>query len=99
MIFEMTYSSSFYIADYSNKIAIHAKRRTIMHHDMQLLRDLWTTIAPESAIGADSRDTREQNELKRVREARLKVRQFHEMQQWVQCAQATGILYKLSEGV
>ncbi len=52
-----------------------------MHHDMQLLRDLWKTIAPESAIDADSTDTREQNELRRAREARLKVRQVHEMQQ------------------
>jgi hypothetical protein len=70
-----------------------------MRHDMQLLRDLWKTIAPESAIGADSADTREQNELRRAREARLKARQIYEMQQRVQRARATGTLYKLPGGV
>ena len=57
---------------HSNKIAIYAKRLTIMHHDMQLLRDLWKTIAPESAIGMDSIDAHEQNVSMRAREARLK---------------------------
>ena len=70
-----------------------------MYHDMQLLRDFWKTIAPECAIGADNTDTHEQNELRRAREAHLKVRQVHEMQQRVQHARVTGILYKLSGDV
>ena len=40
-----------------NKLAIHAKRQTIMPHDMQLLWNLWRRISPESAIGADDADT------------------------------------------
>jgi len=51
-----------------------------MHHDMQLLRDLWKTIALESAIGGDSIDIHEQNELMRAREALLKMQQVHKMQ-------------------
>ena len=81
-----------------NKIAIHAKHRTVMNHDMQLLRDLWKTIAPESAIGADSKDTREQKEFWQAREARLKARQVQAMRDRVQRARATGTLHKLTAG-
>jgi len=99
MIFEMTYDSSLMTLITSNKIAIHAKRRTIMHHDMQLLRDLWKTIAPESAIGADSADTCEQNKLRRAKETHLKARQIQKMLQRVQHARTTGRLHQLSAGI
>ena len=53
MVFEMMYYNSVILLILRNKLAIHAKRQTIMPHDMSLLRDLWQQIAPESAIGAD----------------------------------------------
>ena len=37
--------------DIRNKLAIHAKRKTIQPKDMQLLRDLWKQIDHESSIG------------------------------------------------
>ena len=45
-----------------NKIAIHAKHQTIMYHDMQLLHDLWKSIVPESALGAENNDSVKQKE-------------------------------------
>ena len=57
MVFEMTYSFIVNLLILKNKIAIHVKRQTIMDHDMQLLRDLWGTIAPESALGKDDTGT------------------------------------------
>src|SRR5579859_108410 len=46
-----------------NKIAIHAKQKTIMDHDMQLLQDLWKTIVLESAVGKESKDSKGQKEV------------------------------------
>ena len=45
-----------------NKIAIHAKHQTIMYYDLQLLRDLWKSIVPESALEAQSNDSVRQKE-------------------------------------
>jgi hypothetical protein len=38
----------------SQKLAIHAKRTTVMQQDMHCLLDLWKTIDPTCAIGRDS---------------------------------------------
>ncbi len=46
-------------ADRSQKLAIHAKRITVMDRDMRCLRDLWQTIDPESPIGYPSSLTNE----------------------------------------
>src|SRR5271169_5972736 len=51
MVMGMMYSFFFAIIDTRNKLAIHAKRKTIQPKDMQLLRDLWKQIDPESSIG------------------------------------------------
>jgi len=52
MIFELTYDIYHSgVADYRNKLAIHAKRVTIQAKDMSLLRELWHSIDPVSPIG------------------------------------------------
>ena len=66
------------LLNFRNKLAIHAKRQTVMVHDMQLLRGLWKRINCESAIGADDADTVRQKaenanrEKRRVEMARVK---------------------------
>jgi len=49
------------LAKSRQKLAIHAKRQTVMPKDMQCLCDLWKTIDPTSPIGHESKlaqDTR-----------------------------------------
>ena len=36
------------------KLSFHAKRKTVMNKDMEILRDIWKTIDPESPIGRES---------------------------------------------
>lgn len=36
----------------SQKLAIHAKRQTVMNKDIRCLRDLWYSIDPTSPIGS-----------------------------------------------
>jgi len=59
MVFEMTYFFLYTTTQLTsrNKLTIHTKCQTIMPYDMQLLRNLWQRISPESAIGADDADT------------------------------------------
>ena len=83
----------------SNKIAIHAKRQTIMYHDMQLLRDLWKSIAPESALGAESNDSVRQKEQWKAREKHRNKQRVEDMKAQVLRARANGTLHKLSAGV
>ena len=82
-----------------NKIAIHAKRQTIMHHDMQLLRDFWKSIAPESALGAESNDSVRQKEQWKAQEKCRNKQRVEDMKVQVLKARANGMLYKLSVGV
>lgn len=56
-LFEMWYTPYSIVLIISNLFAIHAKRVTVKPVDMQLLRDLWKRISPDSAIGADNQDT------------------------------------------
>ena len=70
MVFEMTYYISVIPLILRNKLAIHAKRQTIMPHDMSLLRDLWQRIAPESAIGADDAEMVRQKQVRRIQEVK-----------------------------
>ena len=81
MIFEMTYSFFAILLIPRNKIAIHAKRKTIMDHDMQPLRDLWKSIAPESAIGKESKDSKAQKEVWQARERASMHRRVTEMKE------------------
>jgi len=84
----------------SNKIAIHAKRKTIMDHDMQLLRDLWKSIAPESAIGKESKDSKAQKAVWQARERASMHRRVTDMKERVRSYRANGIIpsQKLSAG-
>src|SRR5271170_5023592 len=83
-----------------NKIAIHAKRKTIMDHDMQLLRDLWKTIAPESAVGKESKDSKAQKEVWQGRETAHMHRKVTDMKERVRLYRANGTIpaQKLSAG-
>src|SRR5947207_3881535 len=38
----------------SQKLAIHAKRQTVMNKDIHCLRDLWYSIDPTSHIGSSN---------------------------------------------
>jgi len=70
-----------------------------MNRDMQLLRDLWKRINPESAIGADDSATNEiknrnqRAELERIERAKKTA------QTQVAAAKANGTLYKLPRGL
>src|SRR5271155_325256 len=100
MIFEMTYSFFAILLIPRNKIAIHAKRKTIMDHDMQLLQDLWKTIAPESAVGKESKDSKAQKEVWQGREKAHMHRKVTDMKERVRLYHANGIIpaQKLSAG-
>jgi hypothetical protein len=82
-----------------NKIAIHAKRQTIMYHDMQLLRDLWKSIAPESVVGAESNDSARQKEQWKAQERRRNEQRVEDMKAQVIKARVNGTLHKLPAGV
>jgi hypothetical protein len=45
-----------YLLILGNRLAIHAKRQTIMDKDIKLLRSFWQRINPESSIGANDGD-------------------------------------------
>jgi len=47
----------------TRKMALHAKRQTIMKKDSELLRDLWNTIDPSSPIGQLSEFSKTSNGL------------------------------------
>ena len=49
-----------------NRLALHARRVTVMPKDMKLLRDLWRYIAPEHIIARASMES-----LEAVRRANL----------------------------
>jgi histone H3/H4 len=69
MIFEMTYvptSSCLCVLINRNRLALHARRVTVMPKDMRLLRDLWRYIAPEHVIAKASLES-----LEAVRRANL----------------------------
>jgi len=59
--------------DDRQKLAIHAKRQTVMPKDMEILRDLWQTIDPTCTIGYPSSLTTRSNELRRA-EAQRKIK-------------------------
>jgi len=63
-----------------------------MDHDMQLLRDLWKTIAPESAVGKESKDSKAQKEEWQVREKALMHRRVIDMKERVCSYRASGII-------
>jgi hypothetical protein len=71
-----------------------------MDHDMQLLRDLWKSIAPESAIGKPSKDSQAQKEVWQARERASMHRKVTDMQERVRSYRANGINpdQKLSAG-
>ena len=52
-----------------------------MDHDMQLLRDLWKTIAPELAVGKESKDSKAQKEAWQAREKALMHRRVTDMKE------------------
>jgi len=59
MVMEMWYVFAEFNANItSQKLAIHAKRTTVMPRDMHCLLDLWSTIDPTSPIGRESALTR-----------------------------------------
>jgi hypothetical protein len=64
---------------YSQKLAFHTKRITIMCSDMECLRDLWSTINPECCIRRESQLTLETYE----RESR---KQRHKVSKLVKAA-------------
>jgi histone H3/H4 len=101
MIFEMTYflPSLCRVLKVRNRLAIHAKRQTVMDRDMKLLRDLWKRINPDCAIGADDRATME---IKKRNQEAEKAR-IHEAQKTakerVAKARANGTIHKLPLGL
>ena len=62
-----------------------------MDHDMQLLRDLWGTIAPESAVGKESPDARRQKELWQARERAQQNQRITDMKERIRGYRANGI--------
>ena len=62
-----------------------------MDHDMQLLRDLWGTIAQESAVGKESPDARRQKELWQARERAQQNRRITDMKERIRGYRANGI--------
>ena len=82
-----------------NKIAIHAKYQTIMYHDMQLLHNLWKSIAPELALGAESNDSVRQKEQWKAQEKRRNDQRVEDMKAQALRARANGTLDKLPAGV
>ena len=58
---------------------------------MQLLRDLWGTIAPEWAVGKESADARRQKELWQGRERAQQHRRIVDMRERVRSYHANGI--------
>ena len=99
MIFEMMYSAPANLLINRNRLAIHAKRQTIMNQDMQLLRNLWKRINPESAIGAeDSATNKIKNRNQRAELERIeRAKKTAEIQ--VAAAKANGTLHKLPLGL
>jgi histone H3/H4 len=101
MIFEMTYFLPAFciMLTVRNRLAIYAKRQTVMDRDMTLLRDLWKRINPDCAIGADDLATRE---IKKRNEEAEKLR-IDEAQKTakerVAKARANGTVHKLPLGL
>ena len=67
---------------------------------MQLLRDLWKTIAPESAVGKESKDSKAQKAVWQAREKALMERKITDMKERVRGWHTNGIIpsQKLSAG-
>jgi hypothetical protein len=62
------------LVKHRNKLAIHAKRVTVMSRDHVMLRDMWAVLDPESPIGsrADDRKTSADVAAKRKKEQRVR---------------------------
>jgi hypothetical protein len=57
----------------SQKLAIHAKRQTVMNKDIHCLRDLWYSIDPTSPIGSSEGHQKIVSENKRKFDKKLAV--------------------------
>jgi hypothetical protein len=55
----------------SQKLAIHAKRQTVMNKDIHCLRDLWYSIDPTSPIGSSEGHQKVVSENKRKFDKKL----------------------------
>ena len=66
---------------------------------MQLLRDLWKSITPESTFGIENNDSVRQKEQWKAREKRHNEQRVEDMKTQVLRARANRTLDKLSAGV
>ena len=62
-----------------------------MDHDMQLLRDLWKNISHESALGADSIDTRTPKAVWQTRQKARGDQSVEDMKTRVRSLRANGL--------
>jgi len=79
-------------------LAIHAKRVTIMQKDMQLLRDLWRRINPDSAIGHPNEDTSMQTRVNQTMAEQNLRKKIEAMQEKVYRLRGMGALDRLTVG-
>jgi hypothetical protein len=69
-----------------------------MPKDMQLLRDLWHRISPESCIGAPDEETRRQKAVRATTQTQKLIQNKRRMQARVNQLRSRGTLQNLTKG-